>query len=77
MIGTPSPSLLGGTLEKSLKNFYNFETERFSTMQTLKNLALALGISEKDIPSPEMPIKDIVYNSRKAESGSTEVAQGN
>lgn len=69
MIGTPSPSLLGGTPEKSCKHFYNFETERFSTMQTLKNLALALGISEKDIPSPEMPIKDIVYNSRKAESG--------
>ena len=38
-------------------------------MQTLKTLALAIGIPEGDIPSPEIPIKDIVYNSRKAESG--------
>ncbi len=38
-------------------------------MQTLKTLALSLGISEKDIPFPEMPIKNIVYDSRKAENG--------
>ena len=38
-------------------------------MQTLKTLALAIGIPEKDIPSPEMPIKNIIYDSRKAESG--------
>lgn len=38
-------------------------------MQNLKTLALSIGIAEKDIPSPEMPITDIVYNSRKAQSG--------
>ncbi|MBQ8497695.1 MAG: UDP-N-acetylmuramoyl-L-alanyl-D-glutamate--2,6-diaminopimelate ligase [Clostridia bacterium] len=38
-------------------------------MQTLKTLALTIGIPEKEIPSPEMPINDIIYNSRKAVSG--------
>ena len=38
-------------------------------MQTLKTLIQALGISDKEIPSPEMPIKDVIYDSRKAENG--------
>ncbi len=38
-------------------------------MQTLKTLIQALGISEKDVPCPEIPIKDIIYDSRKAENG--------
>ena len=38
-------------------------------MQTLKTLIQALGIPENEIPDPEMPIHDIVYDSRKATSG--------
>lgn len=35
-------------------------------MQTLKDLLLAIGISEGDIPCPQTLISDIVYDSRKA-----------
>lgn len=35
-------------------------------MQTLKNLLLAIGIPEREIPFPEKQITDIVYDSRKA-----------
>ncbi len=38
-------------------------------MQALKNLLTAIGIAEKQIPEPEMPIEDIVYDSRKARNG--------
>ena len=38
-------------------------------MQTLKNLLLAIGVAEQDIPCPQMPISDIVYDSRKAADG--------
>ena len=38
-------------------------------MQTLKNLLLSIGVSEEAIPCPQMPISDIVYDSRKAREG--------
>ena len=38
-------------------------------MQVLKNLLAAIGIPEQKIPEPEMPVQDIVYDSRKARSG--------
>ena len=38
-------------------------------MQTLKNLLLAIGIPEQEIPQAPMPISDIVYDSRKAKEG--------
>ena len=38
-------------------------------MQTLKNLLLSIGISDSEIPCPQMPISDIVYDSRKAKAG--------
>ena len=38
-------------------------------MQTLKNLLLSIGVSEETIPCPQMPISDIVYDSRKAREG--------
>ena len=38
-------------------------------MQALKNLLAAIGIPEQKIPEPDMPIHDIVYDSRKARSG--------
>ena len=38
-------------------------------MQILKNLLLAINIPEQDIPCPQMPISDIVYDSRKATNG--------
>ena len=38
-------------------------------MQTLKNLLLSIGISNSEIPFPQMPISDIVYDSRKARDG--------
>ncbi|MBQ2989585.1 MAG: UDP-N-acetylmuramoyl-L-alanyl-D-glutamate--2,6-diaminopimelate ligase [Clostridia bacterium] len=38
-------------------------------MQRLKNLLLSIGIPEGEIPCPQMPISDIVYDSRKAREG--------
>jgi UDP-N-acetylmuramoyl-L-alanyl-D-glutamate--2,6-diaminopimelate ligase len=38
-------------------------------MQTLKNLLHAIGVADRDIPCPQMPISDIVYDSRKASDG--------
>ena len=38
-------------------------------MQNLKNLLLSIGVSEGEIPDPQMPISDIVYDSRKAKEG--------
>ena len=38
-------------------------------MQNLKNLLLSIGVSEGEIPYPQMPISDIVYDSRKAKEG--------
>jgi len=38
-------------------------------MQALKNLLAAIGIAENRIPEPQMPIYDIVYDSRKAKDG--------
>ena len=38
-------------------------------MQTLKNLLHAIGVADRDIPCPQMPISDIVYDSRKAADG--------
>ena len=38
-------------------------------MQALKNLLAAIGIAENRIPEPQMPIHDIVYDSRKAKDG--------
>lgn len=38
-------------------------------MQTLKNLLLSIGIPDEEITCPQMPISDIVYDSRKAKAG--------
>ncbi len=38
-------------------------------MQTLKNLLLSIGIPDGEISCPQMPISDIVYDSRKARAG--------
>ena len=38
-------------------------------MQTLKNLLLSIGVSDEEIICPQMPISDIVYDSRKAKAG--------
>ena len=38
-------------------------------MQTLKNLLHAIGVADREIPCPQMPISDIVYDSRKAADG--------
>lgn len=38
-------------------------------MQALKTLLASIGISENGIPEAEMPIHDIVYDSRKAREG--------
>lgn len=38
-------------------------------MQTLKTLLLSIGIPDEEISCPQMPISDIVYDSRKAKSG--------
>ena len=38
-------------------------------MQTLLTLAKAIGFSEKDIESPNLPITDIAYNSKNAAHG--------
>lgn len=38
-------------------------------MQCLKNLLLSIGIPENEILCPQMPISDIVYDSRKARAG--------
>ena len=38
-------------------------------MQTLKELLSAIGVPARDITCPQMPIHDIVYDSRKAKDG--------
>ena len=38
-------------------------------MQAFKKLLAAIGISENGVPAPEIPIQDIVYDSRKAHEG--------